>query len=67
MCPLNRVHTFLLEKKIITVQFYIDIQLWERGVEDGNVVSMVVGVPSHLLEETNIKWVRMHQTLERYL
>lgn len=50
-CSLNRVHIFLLEKKIITVQFYIDNQLLERGVEDGNVVSMVVGVPSHLLEE----------------
>lgn len=35
-------------RKNTTVQCYKEIHLLERGLEVGNVVSMVVGVPSHL-------------------
>lgn len=57
-------HIFI--RKNTNVQSYKDYSsLLKRGLEEGNVVSMVVGVPSHLWEEKHIKWVNRYQTLER--
>lgn len=53
-------------RKNTTVQCYKEIHLLERGLEVGNVVSMVVGVPSHLWRgNKDFKHVHGCLTLER--
>lgn len=45
------IHFYYKKNKHTTVQSYKEIHVLERGLEEGNVVSMVVGVPSHLWGE----------------